>query len=244
MDINLSSTTIAGVSAFIATNLDDLLVLMLFFGRINAQRSAQSRQNAQYGPIILGQYLGFTILLIASLPGFFGGLVIPRAWLSLLGLLPIGLGIQAVIQNWLQRHEENAVHIATLASAEANPSKSPDASLGAKPNGQPKARFFQRLIPLCLISPLSQQVAAITIANGGDNLGIYVPLLANQNWPQLGIMVLVFYLMVGIWCGLAAWLTQHPIVTRLIRKYGDALVPFVLIALGLFILIDGIRPTP
>jgi cadmium resistance protein CadD (predicted permease) len=45
--------------------------------------------------------------------------------------------------------------------------------------------------------------------------------------------------MVGVWCYGAYQLARHPIVTRVLTQYGAAIVPFVLIGLGIFILIDS-----
>ena len=39
--------------------------------------------------IVVGQYLGFALLVVLSLPGFLGGLLLPRSWIGLLGVVPI-----------------------------------------------------------------------------------------------------------------------------------------------------------
>ena len=57
MDIALKAVT-----AFVATNLDNLIILMLFF--------AQVKPTFRKHHIVSGQYLGFSLLLLASLPGF------------------------------------------------------------------------------------------------------------------------------------------------------------------------------
>ena len=78
-----------GIIAFIATNIDDIIILLIFFSQVDV--------NFRRRHILLGQYLGFTAIIIASLPGFFGGLVVQREWIGLLGLLPIAIGIQQLI---------------------------------------------------------------------------------------------------------------------------------------------------
>ncbi|MHC5727858.1 MAG: cadmium resistance transporter [Nostoc sp.] len=78
-----------GIIAFIATNIDDIIILLIFFSQVNV--------NFRPRHILLGQYLGFTAIIIASLPGFFGGLVVQREWIGLLGLLPITIGLQQLI---------------------------------------------------------------------------------------------------------------------------------------------------
>ncbi|GAP98950.1 cadmium resistance transporter [Leptolyngbya sp. NIES-2104] len=72
-----------GITAFIATNLDDVLILLLFFSQVNA--------NFRHRHIVSGQYLGFATLVLVSLPGFFGGLMFPQEWVGLLGIAPLPL---------------------------------------------------------------------------------------------------------------------------------------------------------
>ena len=42
-------------------------------------------------------------------------------------------------------------------------------------------------------------VAAVTFANGGDNIGIYIPLFAPLLMPQKIIMIIIFLTMVTAW---------------------------------------------
>jgi len=79
-------------------------------------------------------------------------------------------------------------------------------------------------------------VSGVTIANGGDNIGIYVPLFATVAWPQKITMVLIFFIMTAVWCILARYLSQHPLMAKAIDKYGHVVTPFVLIVLGMYIL--------
>ncbi len=46
-------------------------------------------------------------------------------------------------------------------------------------------------------------VAAITIANGSDNLGIYMPLFANTVFSELLVIIGVFLVLVGVCCYVA-----------------------------------------
>lgn len=80
----------SALAAFVATNIDDLLILAVFFTQVNARFSKRH--------IIFGQYLGFTALILASLPGFFGGLIVPRPLMRLLGIVPIAIGIIQLIK--------------------------------------------------------------------------------------------------------------------------------------------------
>ena len=78
-----------GITAFCATNLDDILILLLFFTQVNAEFRRRD--------VVFGQYLGFFGLILASLPGFFGGMLFPDAWIGLLGIVPIFIGINRLL---------------------------------------------------------------------------------------------------------------------------------------------------
>jgi cadmium resistance transport/sequestration family protein len=182
------------ITTFAATNLDDILVLMLFFGQVD--------QRLRPKHIWIGQYLGFSLLILASLPGFFGRFLIPRPWLGVLGLLPIAIGLSSLFK-------ESAPQTISLEALERKP------------------RFF--------LAPQIYQVAAVTIANGGDNIGIYVPLFANSTPTSLVLTLAIFLIMIAVWCVIARSLSRHSAIAPFLTNYGDRIVPFVLIGLGIYI---------
>ena len=78
-------------------------------------------------------------------------------------------------------------------------------------------------------------IASVTVANGGDNLGAYVPLFASS--PEaIAAYASIFAVMTGLWCALAYGLATHRVLAEPIRRYGHVALPWVLIALGLHIL--------
>lgn len=192
-----------GVTAFTATNLDDIVILLLFFSQVNAWFRRRH--------IVTGQYLGFAVLVLASLPGFFSGIWLPRPWIGLLGIVPIALGVSRL----LNREEEDSDDELCIDQADA---ASPLAGL---------------------LSPQTYGVASITFANGGDNIGIYVPLFASCTWENLLVILSVFFSLVGVWCYTAYRLTQIPAIAQSLSRYGSYLIPFILIGLGIMILVDS-----
>ncbi|HEY9632588.1 MAG TPA: cadmium resistance transporter [Coleofasciculaceae cyanobacterium] len=196
-----------GVTAFVATNIDDLVILLLFFAQVN---SAFRRRH-----IVVGQYLGFAALVIASLPGFLGSLVLSHRWIGLLGLIPIAIGLSRLLN---RDGEEFQV--------EEEITQSEPSSIAS------------------FISPQTYTVAAITVANGSDNIGIYVPLFASSNLVNLLVIIGVFFLLVGVWCYAAYKLTSQSAIAHLLTHYGNTAVPFVLIGLGVFIVLDSHSLTP
>ncbi|MBD2092953.1 cadmium resistance transporter [Microcoleus sp. FACHB-1515] len=193
----LIEAAIAAVTAFAATNIDDIVVLMIFYAQVNSIFRPRH--------IISGQYLGFVVLIVASLPGFFGGFLLPESVIGLLGFLPIAIGIKA----WFDRDSDTQ-----------------DVSINAANSSS-------------LLPAQTLQVAAVTIANGGDNVGIYLPLFASSNAFQLTVILSVFAIMIIVWCSIAAQLARHPLIAKSLTRYGHIVVPFVLIALGLYILYES-----
>ena len=77
-----------GISSFIATNIDDIFVLMLFFSTSNFRKSQ----------IVIGQYLGIGLLVVIGTLGSLLALVVPHYIIGLLGLVPISIGIIKLVQ--------------------------------------------------------------------------------------------------------------------------------------------------
>jgi cadmium resistance protein CadD (predicted permease) len=90
-----------------------------------------------------------------------------------------------------------------------------------------------------IISPAALSVSAITIANGGDNIGIYIPLFSTLGYQQLVMMIGIFLLLTYGWLRLAQYLTSHPAIASTLKKINRYLFPIVLIGLGVYIFIES-----
>ena len=189
---NLLTAIITGVVAFIATNIDDIVILLVFFSQVD--------ENFRPWHIVVGQYLGFTILIIFSLPGLFGGLILPQSWIGLLGLIPIAIGISSLVNKETEQ----------LADVTQE-------------------------ITLSFLKPQIYTVAAITVANGSDNISIYIPLFSSTQLESFLIIIGLFFLLLAIWCYAAYQLTHQQKIANFLTKYGNYLVPFVLMSLGIVI---------
>lgn len=192
-----------GITAFTATNLDDLVILSLWFSQVNS--------NFRWRHIVIGQFLGFSILVIASLTGFLGGLILPKHLIGLLGLVPIAIGLSS----WLNKESDDSdVEDEQLQQSETSPFAS-------------------------LLSPQTYSVAAITVANGSDNISIYMPLFANSSLIRLLIILIIFFLLVGVWCYTSYKLISQNNIADVLNRYGSNLVPFVLVGLGVYIILES-----
>ncbi len=80
------------------------------------------------------------------------------------------------------------------------------------------------------------KVASITVANGGDNIGIYVPFFATSSLTQILIIIIVFVVLIGVWCFAGYKLAENSLVSSVLERYGHIVIPFVFIGLGLHII--------
>jgi cadmium resistance protein CadD (predicted permease) len=208
----LVKASATAASAFCASNLDDILLLMLLF-------SGADGKHARWH-VVAGQYLGFALLILPSLLGFVGGQLLPQQWIGVLGLLPVALGVSQIIDS-----------LGAPAQCCGEAPGSPGDSLA-----EITPEWVSQLGLPC--TPIIA-VAGLTLANGGDNIGLYMPLFTRSNTIQLTTTLIVFFLLVGVWC-LAAWRLVHTTgIAGLISRYGQQLMPLVLIGLGLLILIES-----
>ncbi len=78
-------------------------------------------------------------------------------------------------------------------------------------------------------------VATVAFANGGDNIGIYVPLFASVGFVR-GIIVFAFLALVAVWCYVGYRMGGHPTTAAKLDRYGHIIVPFVLVGLSFYTL--------
>jgi cadmium resistance transport/sequestration family protein len=159
--------------------------------------------------IIVGQFLGISTLILFSFLGSFVGLIIDIKYVGLLGVIPIYLGIKSLFALWKPGGSEEEVAI-NLNSDNS------------------RSQLGQTL-----------SVASVTIANGGDNISIYIPLYAAFTSTGQLTMTVVFLLMTAVWCLIAKHLSNFPLIKMSLEKYGHIISPFVFILLGIYIMYES-----
>lgn len=185
------------VMVFISTNIDDIFLLAAFFA--DKKLSVKS--------VVLGQFLGISALVAVSTLVAWMSLALPDGWISLLGLLPLYLGLKQVKSLWSDSDDD-----------------SEEDEIQLQEHQMERSMHSQILA-----------VAGVTVANGGDNLGVYIPMFANS-LSAIPLFVLVFAAMTMVWCLLGHVLVNNKVFGHWIRRYGHKILPVVLILLGLDIL--------
>ena len=99
------SLTLLSIVLFAGTHVDDLLLLLSFFADHTVPRSA----------IIVGQYIGVTLLLLGGLLCSEIAVMLPPIYLRLLGLVPLAIGL-AKLQALFSRHCADAIEPATAST--------------------------------------------------------------------------------------------------------------------------------
>jgi len=182
---SLPAVILASVVTFALTNIDDLVLLTLFFaGRVPMSR------------VVAGQYLGFSGIVALSLTGSWAAVSIPSVWFRVLGVLPLVVGIKQLLQMHRVQWKSDTRDVGVFS------------------------------------------IAFVTLANGGDNIGVYVPFFAIHH-TRIGAILLVYAVLLILWCAAGKWLGNHTLVLRSIDRYGHFIVPFVFIGLGTYILATG-----
>jgi cadmium resistance protein CadD (predicted permease) len=159
--------------------------------------------------IVAGQYLGFAALLSIAIAAAYGATFLSESAIACLGVLPLALGLRAAWEAWRARRDRRR-------------------GAGDEPERRDEPDRRE-----------TRQVAAITFANGSDDIGAYVPVFAKAGVAGISVYAVVFLILVGAWCAAGWYFATRPAVAGLIGRWGHVLHPMVLIALGLFILIQG-----
>ena len=87
----------------------------------------------------------------------------------------------------------------------------------------------------------SISVALVTMENGGDNIGVYIPVFSGYSAGELAEALAVFAMMTALWCRLGYSLGNHPGIKEKIERYQHILVPLILSALGVIILAKSLK---
>lgn len=192
-----AATLLQAAGLFLVTNIDDIIVLSLFFARGAGQRGTTAK-------IIAGQYLGFGAILAASVVVSLGAQAfLPESAIPYFGLIPLLLGLRAAWSVWRNRGDDDDDELAEGKS----------------------------------VGVLT--VAAITFANGGDNIGVYVPVFLAVDPAAVIAYCVAFLALVVVLVLAARYIATRRPIAAVLERWEHILFPLVLIGLGLVILIEG-----
>jgi cadmium resistance protein CadD (predicted permease) len=82
-------------------------------------------------------------------------------------------------------------------------------------------------------------IAAVIIANGGDNISIYTAVFRSLPHADIGVTVVTFLVLVGVWCLAARFSVTHTTIFTAVHHVYRWLVPGVYITMGFLILLGS-----
>lgn len=185
-------------SSFAITNIDDIFVLITFFAEATTSRVLTPWK------VVIGQYVGFTAIIVLSMIGYGLAFVIPVEPIGFLGLVPMLLGVWLGLGLLIPCQEEGEAEVGTVDNLKS-----------------------------------ILKVAAVTIMNGGDNVGTYIPIFSQAKGAEIGVYVVVFYILLGVWCLVAYFVINQRHILRIAQKYIHWVMPFLYVGLGIFIVVKS-----
>ncbi|MBI4940266.1 MAG: cadmium resistance transporter [Actinobacteria bacterium] len=194
--MNLLSWIVQATALFLVTNIDDIIVLSLFYARRVGDRGTTAK-------ILIGQYLGFGAILAAAVLVALGARTfLPEAAIPYFGLIPLTLGLYAAWKAWRDHDNDD--------------------------EGGGRGTTLSALT-----------IAAVTFANGGDNIGVYVPVFAAVGINGMIAYAVVFLALVAALVLAARYVATRKRIAEVLERWEHVLFPLVLIGLGIVILIEG-----
>ena len=195
--MTIATWALQAIGLFVATNIDDVIVLSLFCAR-GAGRQGTTKA------IVIGQYVGFGGILAAAVLLALGARqILPETAIPYFGLVPLVIGLLAAWRTWRNvEHDEDE-----------------EEAIGK---------------PVHVLT-----VAAVTFANGGDNIGVYTPVFAAVGPRGIAAYSIVFLALVATLITAARFVASRKPIAEILKRWEHLLFPLVLITLGLVILVEG-----
>lgn len=222
-------SVVTSIISFISTNIDNIFVMMLLYAQVDGHFRKRY--------VVIGQYIGISILIAISLLGAFGLHFIPQKYIGLLSLIPIALGVKEWITYKIKKRKMSAKD----ATAEPKVEES-DNEQTAPASEQGKLQPILLKIKVVATKAIRPEILSVTfvaVANGADNIGVYIPLFIGYSTGQIIVAIIIFSLMMALWCYLADKITNFPSVKAVIQKYRHIAVPIIFIALGVYIMLKS-----
>ena len=77
-------------------------------------------------------------------------------------------------------------------------------------------------------------VIGLTIANGGDNLSVYIPVFRTSTAAEIAVIIAVFLAGVALCCLASIRFASHRAVIQAVQRWGQWIVPVVFILIGFY----------
>lgn len=202
-------------AAFVGTNVDNTVVAMVMVAGAPVERARR---------IAVGQAIGFVVLVVVAIAAAAVLFEFSTAVVGLLGLVPLTIGVRGLVA-LARRHPDG--------EAEAN------AAAGVDGDGDVRKRRWRPHTEQRAVGRSVTAAALVTIAAGGDNLAVYIPLFRVGGAANVGAIVAVFVVGEALvtWVILAGG--RHPKARGAMVRMGHVAVPILLCCVGVLVLVQA-----
>lgn len=188
--------------AFLATDMDDLFLLVTFLMVAVSEAAGQKRKDII--KVFIGQILGFIAIVLLADLGSLGIRMLSKDFIAGLGAIPLFMGLQIF---WTEHHSKQE---------------------------HQKKNISQHIVSVGFVF--------ITIlADGGDNLGVYIPFFSTLNNTNLIMVNIYLVILICLWCGVGLWLTRFKNFESFFHKHGENITGIILIVLGIALIYQGLQ---
>ena len=209
MPAGLGADLGVAAAAFVGTNVDNCVVAMAMVAGAPLQRAHR---------IAAGQVVGFVVVVAVSAAGAAVLYEFSPAAVGLLGLVPLAIGVSGLLG---------------LARRRGEAATAP----GVAPTG--RSRRWRRRPEDRAVGQSLTAAALVTIAAGGDNLAVYLPLLRVGGATNLAAIAAVFVVgeVLVTWLVLAGG--RHPKARQMMLRMGHVAVPALLCCVGVLVMVQA-----
>jgi cadmium resistance protein CadD (predicted permease) len=196
-------------AAFVGTNVDNCVVTMAMVAGAPVERARR---------IAAGQVLGFLVLVTASAAAAALLYEFSAAVVGLLGLVPLAIGLRGLVGATREGADETQADPAAARRVRGRGRRTPE------------QRAVGRGVTAALL---------VTVAAGGDNLAVYIPLFRVGGGTNVGAVVTVFVLgeVLVTWLILSGG--RHPKARGVMLRLGHRAVPILLCCVGILVLVQA-----
>ena len=213
MTAGLGADLGVAAAAFVGTNVDNCVVTMAMVAGAPLERARR---------IAAGQVFGFAVLVVVSAAAAAVLFEFSTAVVGLLGLVPLAIGLRGLV-GLMRAHPEQ----------EVEPPGDPAGGRRRWP-WRGGTRGERRAVGRSFTA-----AALVTVAAGGDNLAVYIPLFRVGGATNIGAIVAVF----ALGEVLVTWLVltggRHPKVRGVMLRLGHVAVPVLLCCIGVLVMVQA-----
>jgi cadmium resistance protein CadD (predicted permease) len=235
---SLGADLAIAAAAFVGTNIDNCLVTTAMVAGAPVERAHR---------IAAGQVAGFVVIVAASAAAAIVLFEFSPAVVGLLGLVPLAIGLRGL---WALRRREARKSKSLAESGDGGdagggrgggdsvqapaPAKAwtgARARVKAKARGRGRGAAVDRAVGRSFTAALF-----VTVAAGGDNLAVYIPLFRVGGATNLAVIAAVFVVGEAVLTALVLWGGRHPRARAVMANVGHVAVPVMFCILGVVVM--------